>query len=442
MKPSEHKIVALILFILILGIVNFFSGILSVSILFIVFLAAIGFLIIDKIGVQNKTLVTLFCIVFLTHLLFVLFIYYANFQPFSHGRGDYTNYNSTAIQIAERIKIGNFSLEGLGVGHCYPVIVGYIYAFTSPSMLMGEILNAWIVALIAILAYLTVIAIGGSKKGAFLVGLIINFYPSLLFYSSLLLKDALVVFFTLCGILLLIKLIKRFDWRLFVIFYLVLGATVHFRFYIGYAIMLTFIICWFLFGNFQFKKRVLFLILIIPLFGFIPQFFAGQGYWGAGTTKTFLNQESITYYREVVYAPGTTSASTYTIETGFNSPFKFLKNSMISFSYSLLGPFPWQIKYKRHLLSLFETIPWYVLLFFIGKGIIRNFKQHYKTIFPLLFFSLLVFGTLALFINNFGIITRIRIPAFVSLLCFVPLGLKESNIIYKYLDKIYGKILD
>ncbi len=42
-------------------------------------------------------------------------------------------------------------------------------------------------------------------------------------------------------------------------------------------------------------------------------------------------------------------------------------------------------------------------------------------------FSLISIGVLALFITNFGIITRIRMPSFIALFCLIPAGLKKKE---------------
>jgi len=436
--------------ILCLVIISFFDKILAIGFIFISFLCVITFLIINRNKEQAKTLGLLFLIALLIHVAAVLFIYYANFQPFSGGRGDYTHYNSIAQEISNRLHQGNFSLQGTDVKHYYPVIVGYIYAFTVPEMLVGQLFNAWLVALCVIFIYLIVIEIGGSKKQGFFVGLIVSVYPSLLFFGSLLLKDALAVLLCIIGLLLMLKLIRRFFWSKFLLFYIVLGCSIHLRFYVGYALLLCFILCWLMFSNLKAKKRLVYAVLIIFVLGFLPQIAAGQGYYGRKFLKSYLNTERITFYREKVYAPPeekaqaqkpqiseeqtseeveqflktTGQGSSIVVKTGFGSPFVFLRNSMISFTYSLFGPFPWQMKHLRHLFVLPEMIAWYFLFFFAIKGVIKSIRR-YRVILPLVLFSLILLSVLALFINNFGIITRIRMPAFISLLCLTPFGFRR-----------------
>jgi glycosyltransferase involved in cell wall biosynthesis len=427
MNQKLFKFLLLIVFSL--GILAFFDKSLAVGLLFLILLTAITFLIIQKLGVKEKTLFLLFLLTLFIHLTAVLFIHYAHFQPFSGGEGDYIVYQQQAQEIAQRVRQGNFSLQGLSIGHYYPVIIGYIYAVTLPEMLIGQLFGVWLAALSVLLTYLIVLEIGGSKNWAFLIGLLVSIYPSYLFYGSLLLKDSLVVPLALAGLFLTIKLIKKFSWRDFLILYLILTALIHFRFYIGYVLLFTFIFCWLILSQLNPKRRFIYGIIIIFLLGFSPQI-SGYGYYGVYTIENFLNPQKITYYREVAYVPPATqppptqppgTGSSIVVETGFDSPLKFIGNFLKSFVYVLLGPLPWQMKYPRHFFALLETIPWYFLLFFVIKGAIRSFKR-YKIAIPLTTFSLGVFSVLALFLSNFGIVTRIRIPAFISLLCLIPLS--------------------
>ena len=456
----------ILLYCLSLAVFSLIDKVLGIGMIFIFFLVSIFFFFIDKYKEekQKKVLGALFLIVFFLHVLAVLFLYYTGFQPFSGGYGDYVVYQQQAQEIAARVHQGNFSLQGIGISHYYSVIVGYIYSLTVPDMLIGQLFNAWLVALTVIFIYLIVYEMGGTEKDGFLTGLIAGVYPSLVFYGSLLLKDALVVLLSMFGLFLTIKIIKNFSALKFLGFFIVLTSLIHFRFYIGYALMFSFIISWFLMSNFNLKKRIIYGIIMVFILGFSTQF-SGSGYYGYSDFKRFLNTKTITYYREIVYAPPakilsvqsqTTNTpqtntpqtntnslserrtSSVVVKTGFESPLIFAKNTALSFIYSFLGPFPWQLTRLKHILVLPEVIVWYFLLFFIIKGIIRSIKKQNKIIFPLIIFSILVIGALSLFMTNFGIITRIRIPAFLALICLFPFGLEKiKNIKFPLLNKIF-----
>jgi len=457
--------------VIVLSIVAFlalfyFDKALLIGLFLIISLTAITFLILYKLKVGNKTLYLLFLITLFIHLGVALFFHYTQFQPLGGGGGDFIIYQQIAEEVAQRINQGVYSLEGLNSPHYYPVLIGIIYALTLPEIIIGELFSVWLVAIAVLFVYLIVVEIGGSKKWAFLIGLIVSIYPSYLYFGSVLLKDTVIIPLVLSGMLLSIRMMKVFSWQKFFIFYIILTALIHFRFYVGYAVLFSFIICWFLISSFKIKKRIVFGVVIVYLLGFSPQLL-GYGYYGTKPLKYYLTPEVITVYREVVYAPPpapTTTAptaaapvaeapttgapttgaptteapttppppppglgSSFVVETGFDSPFKFIKNSLESFICSLLGPFPWQIKYKRQFFSLLEVIPWYLFFYIIIQGIYKfvitngwkRTLQHYKFTLPLLMFSIMALGALSLFINNFGIITRIRIPSFIALLCLI-----------------------
>ena len=432
----------IILFILIgLGLISFLDKALAIGLLLVFFLTLITFLILLKIGIKDKELYLILLIALLIHLVVVSFIYYTEFKPFGGG-ADYDGYNQTAIEIAQRFKQGNFSLEGIHFVNYFPLLIGIIYTFTLPEMIVGQLFTVWLAAISILFVYLIVLELSFSKKWAFLIGLIVCIYPSYLYFGSLLLKDTLIIPLVLSALFLFIKMMKNFSWKNFFIFYIILTCLIHLRFYIGYALLFSFILCWFLISTLNLKKRVIYGIVIILLLGFSPQFLS-YGYYGTKIFKAYLNPETITVYREVVYVPSGSASSgsassgigsSFVVKTGFEKPSNFVIKYLESFTYSLLGPFPWQIRYRRQLFALFEIIPWYFLFFIFIFGIIGSIRRKgflktlkfYKFAMPLLVFAVLSLGALSLFITNFGIITRIRIPSFIALLCLMSLGFSKK----------------
>ena len=450
---------------LLLTLFFFIDKALGVGIMFVFFLSASSLVVIGRCKEEKKRkiLSVLFLIVFALYILSTLFFYYTKFQPFSDGYGDYIIYGSQAEQIAKRVHQGNFSLQnlsvqGISLSHSYPVIVGYIYAFTIPSILVGQIFNAWLIALLVIFVYLIVLEIGGTQKEAFLTGLIACFYPSLAFYGSLLLKEAFVILLVLISLLLALRILKKFSIVNFFLFYITLIALTNLRFYISFAIILAFIVGWVLISGCKIKKRIIYGVIMMVLFGFLPQISCGYDYFGVNILKQNVNIQSINFYKEVAYAPvqpkddskpivpghrvqwssySAEKNSTVIIKAGFENPITFIKNTTLSYLYSLFGPLPWKFTKRSQLFSLPEIIMSYFLLFFVIKAMMESFKNKNKIIIPLVLFSFIVVSILALYMNNFGIATRIRMPAFLVLLCLLPLGFKNlKNISIPSLDKL------
>ncbi|MDP2910244.1 MAG: glycosyltransferase family 39 protein [bacterium] len=456
----------IVIFLVVLILVSLFDKVLSLGLIVLAFLTLITFFILSKLGLKNKTLTWLLIIALIIHLGTVLFIYYFNFQPLSGGTGGYTYCHLLAVKIAENFRGGNFSFEGIPyyetgdyIYRFYPLIIGSLYAVTMPEMLIGQIFQVWLAVLFVLFTYLIVKEIGGSNKQAFLIGLIVNIYPSYLFYGSLLLKDALVASLALSGLLFCLKLIKKFSWKNFIVFYLILAGLFNFRFYIAYALLFPFIFCYLFVFNLNLRKKIIYAIIIIPLLGFLPEILLNQGFMGINVFNTSFSEENISFYQQKAYdplaqtnpenqevvkdalldrvssTPSTPSTSLFGYESTWKrekvslkeSPFNFLVNYLKYFSYILFGPLPWQMKTPVHFVALLETIPWYLLFLFIIKGIYQSIRSRNKLVLPIILFSLLVLGAITVFINNFGIITRIRIPAFAALLCLIPLGFKKYD---------------
>lgn len=242
-------------------------------------------------------------------------------------------------------------------------------------------------------------------------------------------------------------MMKEFSWKRFIIFFIIVSALINLRLYIGFALLLTLVICWFLISGVAWKRRIIQGIIITALLGLTLQF-SGYGYYGITAIKHFLNPKTITNYREVIYKPVKVateetipnlpkeeddlsgSGFSFKAETSIENPVSFSVEYSKTFGDTLLGPMPWHIKYKRQIYSFIETIPLYFFILIIVYGIIRSIKnwgvlktiKRYRYGIPLFVFGLLSLGAIALFITNYGIIMRVRIPAFVSLLCLMPLG--------------------
>ena len=468
----EKRFKLIAIFLLALIIVTILDSVLAVGLIFLAFLFTISTIILKKLKIGGKKLVWLLVIAFIIHLSAVLFIYYFQFYPFAGGAGGFKTAHVIATELSNNFRAGNFSFEGVPyyeIGK-YPyrhfaLIIGIIYTITGVSMLVGQFFVLWLSIMTVLLSYLIVKKIGGSDKWAFIVGLLVAVYPSQLFYSSILLKDGLVTFLSLFCLLYCLKLIDKFSWKSFAIFYIFLGFLIHLRFYTGYALLLAFLISWIFFYRLKILKKIVYAVIIIVVLGVLPEISAGLGFYGEQSFAQFFNSETMSYYQETAYSKRAVinkenisqSIKNNSIEefykandmesvnsskgygsTGYDSTWKKKKfdskkiweslgNYSKYFIYILLGPLPWQMTQSRHYLALFETLPLIFLMILVIFGITEGIKTLNKKMVPLLLFSLFSLGIITLFVNNYGIITRIRIPAIISLLCLIPTGFSPRS---------------
>ncbi len=447
----------------------FFSVALGAAMLFSIFLFCSTLAILMKYKLAKKELLLLILIGLLIHVAVALLISIPGVNLVGGG-ADYQGYHTMAKELAGRTWVGNFSLEGVRGGHDFTLVVGAVYSLFYPDMLVGNVLIIWFFCLSLIFSYLLIVEMGGSPKVAFGAGILISLYPSYLYFGSLLLKDTLIVPLVLLALLLCVKMFKSFSWWKFWVFFFILTAIIHLRFYIGYAVMFSFLAGWFIVSGFP--KKFLYGFYIFFLLGFAP-YLLGSGYYGSDVLGEFVNPDQITIYREIAYNPDSPNnenaspilpgqpvpvnqnpllqptpiiaenqntnlpadslpvesvpsgfGSSFVIETGLqNGTLSFIKNSLLSFTYGLLGPLPWQLRYKRQYVAFFETIPWYIILTFFMRSLFKSIKENNilnlarekKFSILLIIFAVLAMGGLSLFINNYGILMRIRIPIIISL---------------------------
>lgn len=445
------------------------------ALLLLAVLSMATFFTMRRFGIRQREVYLLFTFVLVSHAAFVLFVHYTGFQPFGTGGGDFIRYDAVGKEVAERVRVLNFSLEGIWKPHYFPVMVGYLYAVVAPAMVVGQMFLVWTAALSVLVLYFLVVEIGGSRIWAFLAAGIASIYPSFLFFTSYLLKDGLVILLVLLSLFILVKLLKRFSWKKYAVLFLLALPLANLRseFYDVFAI--SFFISWFAFSKMQASRRVVLGIVLFSLYGFAPFVTTQGGYYDYKTFQSDVNLKKVINLKERVYLAlppslpqpepvppslpqpepaqresghvdtrqekkQTDSAAQEPLEmqqgrgstvadlqAGEESIGSFVWNQARAFAFVLLGPFPWQFSSPRHAVTLVETIPWLVLFVFIIRGIWRQFREDKRApVFALLVFALGVFVVLALFINNFGITMRIRIPGVLALLPFLPLAFQGT----------------
>ncbi|OHA69129.1 MAG: hypothetical protein A3J68_02035 [Candidatus Wildermuthbacteria bacterium RIFCSPHIGHO2_02_FULL_48_16] len=441
-----------------------------IALMVLAFLALTTVFFLLKFGVRRKEVYALFLIVLVVYLASAAFIYATQFYPLGGGQGDQHLYHTAAVMISQDFHEGDFSLESIKYNlyleyapNWYPVLIAALYFVTVPDVIVGAMVNVWFAALSALLLYALVLHFGASRKWAFLIGLSPILYPSYLYWGSILLRESLVIVLALASVLLMLKLQKRFSLFSFFLFFCALGALIYFRFYIGFAVLFVFAFSWFFLFYLQWKKKLIYGLFVIPLLGFLPQI-SGHGYYGSVEILHYAKPSTIVTYREFTpgknwhpdtrsepvvpqppsVSPGSAPApapepvpvpppaipaypgprtrglgSTVVLSAETDNPVAFVKNYLTSFSFMALGPFPWHIRYARQLFVLLETIPWWVVAFFLVKGVVRS-RNRWRDMLPLLLVSLGILAEIALLLNTYGTYMRIRMPAFLLLFTLLP----------------------
>lgn len=466
----------LVFLILFIGSVIFHIAFLvALSLLGIFFATTCAFLAEKKL--LTKPLLILFAGALLVFFAVSAVIHYADLYPFGGGQGDQPYYHNAALLISNDIKEGNFTWERAfnqlvandASKHTYPLFIGALYAVSIPDQFVGKALNIWVASLSILLLYFLAKELGAKEKWAITASVFGIAYPSYLYFNSLLIRESIVAALVLGGVLMMLKLLKEFSWKGFLLFVLLAVLLTHFRFYIGLVLLIAFGLSWMFGSRLEFKTRMSYAVILLPLLGLIPQMF-NHGYYGAKEVYYYFHPDQIVNYRSQSDAvllkkkaitgavpkpeaapgyeipvetpresallpwvprdktgePGSALVREPSLANPIEHPVVFARDYAISSASVVLGPSPLSLRFFRQLITLMETVPWLFVFFLSLKGVIGS-KKRLKDTLPLMLVAVGIILLVALFLNTYGTYMRIRIPAFLLLMAISALGMQSFS---------------
>lgn len=341
---------------------------------------------------------------------------------------DHFSYHNLASEISNLLNNGNYTWGAVYYYHWYPVFIAVLYSFFGKSILLATSINAVLVSFSSVLFFEIANSIGRKiyEKIIFWGTLIIfNGYISLMLNTSLLLREAWIIFLVLVILYFSLKMfsLQKISWKHFFVILLAFLLLRNLRFFVGFAIIVGFFASWFFENNLILKKRIVYGLIMIFLVSGTTFFLTGEG---LGKSLSFIQYINPQFIREIrsnyfdqrgitkINSQETVVVDTINKKTSFN----FLGIAR-SFNDIVFGPFPGQISFKKYLMALPEILLWYLILAFSFVGF--YFKRINK---PLLFFipSVIIISGLVLSVNNFGALFRYRMPLVILLSFFALFG--------------------
>jgi len=292
------------------------------------------------------------------------------------GAGDGVGWDHIATYWARGGVDGVFDHIGAissgGGGHIlYIWLISLLYALFAPSRLMIQALNVIFGSLTVLVTWRIAEEVGESKERARTAAWICALVPSLVFFSSVLMREVAVSFpLTLC----LLYLVRWYKQRKSS--HLILALTmllISMSFHSGGAAVLLFAGLW-LIGSwckalFSGNSRVLAkntLALIVGLSVVIAVAASGFG------LQKFNGLDSgdvdVLTEKQTGFAIGRTA---YLEDLHANSPVDLLWQAPIRLVYFLLAPFPWMLHSPTDAFGFFDS----VLFFFLVARTIKNRKS-------------------------------------------------------------------
>ena len=329
--------------------------------------------------------------------------------------GDDRVYHRTAVQILNHWTEGS-PFPALPPGkEGYYFLLASLYRLVGPYPEAGLVLNATMAgALVPLVGHLTY-TLFGSKAAGYVPPLVV-FMPGLFLWTSLLLKEATVLFLIAVAADCAARLTKRGSLLTLVVMTLALSVLFTMRGPIAFVIAIGMI-----FGLLIGSRRVLHGLataMIAAAFIAMLVLAVGVGYSGYNFTVQ-SNLERAQLVRVDLSAANSGFASEVDISTPAKA-LSYLPLGMVTF---MLGPFPWQLGGGRQLLVVPDLLVWWMLIPFLWKGQRRALSLFGRHSLLLAFPALGAAVMLSLTVGNFGTVVRERMQVLILLVPLIALGL-------------------
>lgn len=307
-------------------------------------------------------------------------------------------------------------------------IISILYTITDTrSPMMANMISVGVgTATVQLIYRLSFILWGGRvalKAGWFAV-----FFPSLILYSAIMMREIYVVFFTSYALISCVNFIdkKKFIYFIKSFFGFFGAALFHGPMILGFFIFLVYIFFSLLKENnyfIRFKKKNIYKLLLLPLF-LLPIVTYLMGYYSIpklGNINNFgdlksENQSKVTNIKDrLIWKINKATRSTFNSNSGSQFPSWTVPENMaeiiyltpIRIFYFLYAPFPWDVKRLSHLMGLFDVIFYLYLSICIlrnRKILFENPKTRFLIIILAFYVTVYSFG-----VGNFGTSIRHRV---------------------------------
>lgn len=255
----------------------------------------------------------------------------------------------------------------------------------------------------------------GGHLAARRAAALVVFFPSLILWSALLVRDSVVLFLLVSALLAADHVRKRFSLAWLVALCGCLAALASLRSYI-FLIASAGVVMSFAIGRRGVVKSLLTggaVMVAVILF---------VQHTGVGTSHLELaNLEDLSKLRNW-NALGPSVAGSLGADVDISTPTAALTYLPIGMTYFLFSPLPWQIGSPRQVLAVMDLLVWYSILPAIVRGMFWMLRRHPSRLFPLLFTVMGITVLYSLVEGNIGIIFRHRAQIIVPLCAVAGVG--------------------
>ena len=347
-------------------------------------------------------------------------IHYKNLQLFFGGDASTFDIVGNALSHAWQ-GLGNLDTVYMQsyIGHSRPgwgmfYYVGSVYYMIGQNQLAVQLINCALGAAACIAVYKIAMLVYPQQRVARLSAVMVAFSPSMILWSSQVLKDAPIVLSLCLCALYTLKLRHKFNAKSFAFLLVSLFCLYSLRHYAFY-IMFVAIASSFIFAGKRFTPlRVLQGGLLAVMIG------VALAYLGAA------NVPKETFDLKKIQASRAWAAkeanSGFGGDVDISDPTAAIEFLPIGLVYVLFAPFPWMINNLRQLITLPELLIWWAMVPMLVKGYGFAIKRRLKESFAICIFTVGLTLSYALYQSNVGTAYRHRAQLYVFFIIFISIG--------------------
>lgn len=297
--------------------------------------------------------------------------------------------------------------------------VALIYYVIGPNPLAVQFINCALGASACVAAYKIAALVYPSQRVARTAAVLTAFSPSLILWSSQILKDGLIVLFLCLCTLFTLKLRHEFKTKSLVLLLVSLLCVFVLRNYAGYIIFISIAGTFLLTAKTFSPVRMLQGAMLVLVLGMTLAYIGGGDV--TDTASHTLDLKRIQSAREW---SAKVSESGYGGDVDITDPEAALAFLPVGVLYVLLAPFPWMINNLRQFITLPELLIWWALVPIMLKGYWFAIRHRMRETFAITFFTVTLTLAYALYQSNAGTAFRHRAQLYVFFSIFISIGME------------------
>jgi 4-amino-4-deoxy-L-arabinose transferase-like glycosyltransferase len=298
--------------------------------------------------------------------------------------------------------------------------IAILYTVFGHSQSIATAIQCSIVSFTPVLTFKISYLLYGSRKAARTAALLVAFLPSMVIWSSLLLKDPLIILLLCATVYSMLRIQKDLKYIYIIAATAAILPIMAIRIYVFYFILFA-VVGGYLMSRFGSKAS---------LAGYMARLagiaLLGITLFALGFDRISQEQFSVNLLEKIQTSRTDLSRAAY---SGFGTEANVSTlSSAISFMpvgimYLMLAPFPWQGGGFRYMLALPEQLIWYCLIPYFVIGLIYTARKHLRDALIIFLFTIQLTCFYGIFVGNVGTAHRQRTQVFVFYLIFTAAGM-------------------